>query len=95
MLKKVVSANSSSFVQSVRECSQDFFCGVVTPSWQMLMDNCEAEHLQSTQPEGLDEDVCSLALGDGTANLAEKLFLLATLLIGSHADTALLVQVQL
>ena len=57
----------------------------------MLMDNCEAEHLQSPQPEGF----LSLALGDGTANLAEKLFLLAALLIGSPADTALLVQVQL
>lgn len=64
---------------------------MVTPSWQILMDNCEAEHLQSAQPEGC----LSLALGDGTANLAGKFFLLAALLIGSLADTALLVQVQL
>lgn len=95
VLMKVVSVNSSSFVQSMRQCSQDLFCGpscgVVTPSWQMLMNNCEAEHLQSAQPEGC----LSLAWGDGTANLAEKLFLLAALLIESLADRAVLVQVQL
>lgn len=94
MVMEVVSAGSSSFVQSVRECSQDFFCGpscgLVTPSWQMPMAKCETEHLRSTQPGCL-----SLALGDGTANLAGKLFLLVALLIGSPADTALLVQVQL
>lgn len=55
----------------------------------MLMDNCEAEHLQSTQPEGC----LSLTLGDGTANLAKKLFLLAALLIGSPADTGTAVKI--
>lgn len=42
------------------------------------MDTCEAEHLESAQPEVLDEDIFSLASGDWTANPAEKLFLLAT-----------------
>jgi len=55
------------------------------------MDNCEAEHLQSAQPKGC----LSSALGDVTVNSAEKLFLLATVLMGSPADAALLVQVQL
>lgn len=51
---KVLMEAFRSFVQSKWEHSQDLFCvpSCVTHSWQMLMDNCESELLQPTQPEG-------------------------------------------
>lgn len=56
-LMKVASANSSTFVQSVRECL--LLAQLSGGNFELLMDRCcEAEHLQPSQPEGLGEGVC-------------------------------------
>lgn len=56
------------------------------------MDTCEAEHLESAQPEVLDEDVCHGPQETGQL-IQQKALPVGHVLIG--ADTALLVQTQL